>query len=405
MVSSKNNRVLIVDALRGFALFMIVAIHFVEHFHLFSSPEINFLFTPEQDRWVRDTVFKLVSGKAYSVFALLFGLSFFIQMDRKQRKGVDFRGRFFWRLILLFVMGVMHSLLYSGDILHVYAVLGILLLLVFKWQFRTLVVLAVLLLLQLPLLAEFFASFRDSGYNKLTYFSMYWDEANQIRTSGSFWELIQFNALKGRQMAWSWSWNNGRLLQLTALFVLGLLLGRIHFFERLDSYKKRLLPWAGICILLFGFVMWLRTLVTSGAWNAAQKEVANVWLQSFSNLAVTGLIVIALAWIYTKKWLGWWFRQLACCGRMSLTNYVCQPVVGVLLFYGFGLALHRFIGTSWSLLIGVVFFAMQVAVSSWWFEKFRYGPLEWLWRALTFMNFSLPMRKKADLAKRVPAEG
>ena len=82
IMKTHKERIIIVDVLRGFALFMIVIIHFVEHFDFMRRPEVNFLFSHELDTKVKDIVFMLVSGKAYSVFAVLFGLSFFIQMDK-----------------------------------------------------------------------------------------------------------------------------------------------------------------------------------------------------------------------------------------------------------------------------------------------------------------------------------
>ena len=98
----KGERILIVDILRGFALLLIVLIHYVEHFDFFAPPETSFLFSNETDSRVMQLVLMLISGKAYSIFALLFGISFFIQMDRKEQEGIDFRGTFLWRLTVLF---------------------------------------------------------------------------------------------------------------------------------------------------------------------------------------------------------------------------------------------------------------------------------------------------------------
>jgi len=107
-----QNRIQLVDALRGFALLGIVLIHFVEHFELFKDPTVNYFFSPETDQVVFESVFFLISGKAYSLFGIMFGFSFFIQLNKKEINGIDFRKIFAWRLTLLFVMGVIHSLVY-----------------------------------------------------------------------------------------------------------------------------------------------------------------------------------------------------------------------------------------------------------------------------------------------------
>ena len=101
----KGERILIVDTLRGFALLLIVLIHYVEHFDFFAPPGTSFLFSNETDSRVMQLVLMLISGKAYSIFALLFGISFFIQMDQKEQEGVHFRGTFLWRLTVLFLLG------------------------------------------------------------------------------------------------------------------------------------------------------------------------------------------------------------------------------------------------------------------------------------------------------------
>ena len=86
-------------------------------------------------------------------------------------------------------------------------------------------------------------------------------------------------------------------------------------------------------------------------------------------------------------------KMLAIYGRMSLSNYVFQAIAGVVLFYGFGFGLFKYLGSAWSLIAGIGFFIIQVAISSYWLKRYYYGPLEWLWRALTFMDFNLKFKR------------
>ena len=160
----KKDRIVIVDAVRGFALLGIVLIHFVEHFELFSSPQTRWLIPEEFDSFLYDFTYWMVSGKAYSIFALMFGYSFFIQINNQERRGIDFRGKFFWRLVLLLMMGIVHSLVYRGDILHIYALLGMPLILLYKVRTKVLIWVAILLLLQIPTLFNIGIAFSDPTY-------------------------------------------------------------------------------------------------------------------------------------------------------------------------------------------------------------------------------------------------
>ena len=123
-MNPEENRLQVVDALRGFAIVSIMLLHNIEHFDFIYSPAglpewmVNF------DKGLTGTMYFLFGGKAYAIFALLFGLTFFIQSDNQAKKGRDFRGRFAWRLVLLLLFGIVNSAFYEGDILSFYAVLG-----------------------------------------------------------------------------------------------------------------------------------------------------------------------------------------------------------------------------------------------------------------------------------------
>jgi uncharacterized membrane protein YeiB len=133
-LNTKPARIELADALRGFALVSIVLLHNVEHYDCYFRPEglPHWLKILDSKLW--DSIFFLFSGKSYAIFALLFGFSFFIQFDNQEKKGLDFRGRFLWRLSLLLVLGIFNSIFYSGDILAFYAIIGVTLVPVCKWE-------------------------------------------------------------------------------------------------------------------------------------------------------------------------------------------------------------------------------------------------------------------------------
>ena len=140
-LASSGGRITVIDALRGFSLIGICLIHGMQHFGAMGTmaPQAMFPWEGTLDEIFRWFINYLVFGKFFIIFSCLFGLSFFIQMDRAAQKGVDFRPRFLWRLVLLLVIGFVHGLLVRVDILLVYALLGFVLVLMYKWPTKLLV--------------------------------------------------------------------------------------------------------------------------------------------------------------------------------------------------------------------------------------------------------------------------
>lgn len=134
MSSSKSSRIQIIDALRGFALAGILICHMVEQYIGAGAPMSHYeaVSAGIADQVIDGLLGIFLRGKFIALFSFLFGLSFFIQMDNGTKKGVAYGGRFLWRLILLLVIGYAHSLFYRGDILTIYAMLGIFLIPFYK---------------------------------------------------------------------------------------------------------------------------------------------------------------------------------------------------------------------------------------------------------------------------------
>ena len=144
----KSERLGVVDAVRGFALMAIVLLHNLEHYNIYHLPEGQPSWLDALDKGVWDTVFFLFAGKAFATFSLLFGFSFFIQMDNQARKGNDFRLRFAWRLFLLALFAQLHALFYNGDILLLYAFCGFFLIPVARLSNKLVLAIATVLVCQ-----------------------------------------------------------------------------------------------------------------------------------------------------------------------------------------------------------------------------------------------------------------
>ncbi|UXP33012.1 DUF418 domain-containing protein [Reichenbachiella agarivorans] len=388
-------RIQVIDALRGFALLGIIMIHSIEHFELFMPVNAESPLVLEIDQQVFESVLFLVSGKAYSIFAFLFGYSFFIQMKTKELQGVDFRNVFLWRLLVLLAIGLVHSMIYRGDILHIYALMGMPLVSLYKVGSRTLLVVTSLLILQIPTLGMIVESFVDPSYIYTPYYGDgYYEEGEQIYSSGSLWDVVVFNLYKARVVVWTWTYHTGRFFQLMALFILGLVIARQRYFENLKAYRYKA-TLIGYFSLIFMLLLNLYlTGVESFDWTDSQKQLVMVVVQSYLNAFYTTAICCGfiLVYFYFSKRVKI-FDYLSSYGRLSLTNYVSQALIGVLIFYDFGLGLWEYVGATVSLIFGLGLFVIQVVISARWLKTYKYGPMEWLWRALTYKDFSIPMKK------------
>lgn len=389
-------RISSIDALRGFSLIGIVLLHCMEHFDLTSYPEYASALMQKIDMGVYDVIRFFVQGKSYAIFSMLFGLSFFIQMDNQADKGVDFRLRFLWRMALLLVLGYVNGLMYMGEFFVVYAILGCVMVLLWRVPTKVLLVLALLLFLQIPewvLLGKVLVGGAPNERSEMAkYMSSLYVECADVFTNGTFWDMIKFNLWKGQLAKCLWVVAVARYLQLIGLFIIGLLIGRagIHRSEEsLVKWSRQALPWAlGVFAVFYGASLLLPAFGLEGF---ALRQ-SRMLLRNYANLGQMIFYVAGLTLLYYKS-KGWRsvLDKLAPVGRMSVTNYMMQSVFGVFIFYGFGLNLASATFSECAV-AGVVICAVQILFSNWWMKHHYYGPVEWLWRTATWMK-RVPLKR------------
>lgn len=389
MNQTQTNRIEVVDALRGLALCAIVIVHCFEHYNLYYIPESALQWLTALDKEVWNTTWFLLAGKAFSTFSLLFGFSFFIQLDNAARRGMPFRGRFVWRMFLLLLFSQLHSLFYNGDILLLYSVMGLLLVALCRLSTRVVLTVAVIMILQplewIRLLCALLdIPFLDYGNHWLTYAKL----AKPVMESGNVWEVIASNITYGQLYGNLWQIENGRIFQIGGLFLFGMVAGREQLFRNTPASIRRwkwLVLWAAILFVPFHIAR-----STYPAWVEGCSRLAmplDIALPSISNF----LLMVVLVGLFTLIWYdrgeGFKFQRLFIpYGRMSLTNYILQSIIGVSLFYGFGLGLYRYTGATVCLLIALGIFTLQLLFSRWWLGRHRQGPLEWVWKKLTWLG-------------------
>lgn len=391
---SKSSRLQLIDALRGFALLGLLLIHCLEYFELYWHH-------PQPGR-IHDLVFLAFAGKAYAIFAMLFGLSFFIIMDGQARRGVDFSARFTWRLILLLGFGYLHGLLYESDVLQVLALLGFSLLALQHLSNRAILIIAMLCIAQLPLLYRCIGALNGWGTPEPPLNWTLTARSFPVFEHGSLSDVIRFNAWAGQRNKWNFLLESGRLIEIAGLFATGLLLGRIGFFSRIEQFARARrigIVVAAVAAMIFHLAQTHVGQVpsVSSASFVARWSVNQLFDDYFST-AATVLEVLVFIELYQIASIRHLLHPLTWAGRMSLTMYVMQAVICVPLFYGFGLGLYRHMDQGQALLLGAALFCLQLVFAYWWLSRCHYGPLEWVWRSATYMTWRVPLRRQPDLA-------
>lgn len=367
-----NTRICVADALRGLAVAGIILFHAREHFNLFwNGLDYARATVGGWDEGIADALGFLLSGKMYAIFALLFGLSFFIQSDNQAQRGKDFSLRFAWRMVLLFGIGLVNAAIYNGDVLTYYALFGLLLIPIGKLPNRWVWVIAAALFIQPLELWQYFSG------QPLKLYVPGMETLYPTLAEGSFAESARVSLLYGPLNSFGWGLAHGRGTQTLLMFVLGMLAGRYRLFY--DEGRNRRI-WAG--------------LLAAGA--------LGTWLIPFEamrNLATATAIVsaVVLLW-YAFPAVQRALAGMTAFGRMSLTNYLLQSLLGTAIFYNWGLGLYRHVDVIYGTLIGVGIILVQYLFCRLWLRRFSHGPVEWLWKRATWVAWPALDRKIASKA-------
>ena len=377
-----SERISVVDSLRGFAVIGIILIHFLEHLNFYAFPDP----TPfEQGLW--DTVFYLGSNKMYAIFSILFGLSCYIMHHNQEKRGYDFRLRFAWRMLLLFMWGLLDLMFYNGDILVSYSVIGLLLIPFVKASDKVLWIAIVILLLQPIELVYIILGLINPATKPMDLgLGHFWGELYKPCASGSFLDVAQANLMYGLQANYGWALEHGRLSQTLFAFLIGMLLGRKRLF--IDE-GDHLQIWKKICLMsvfAFACTQLLLNLTSFDEMPPAIGKSLEIQLTMWRNFAMTAFYVAGLTLLYYKTRLRAAIDQLKYIGKMSLTDYLLQSAVGTFLFYNWGLALYHYCSHGYSILLAIAFLIVLHFFCRYWTTHHRRGPLEEIWHRLTWIG-------------------
>jgi uncharacterized protein len=380
-----EERITVIDCLRGAALFGILT----ANMRGFNAPMAAYMDTRLMWNWLPDRLMQafvelFVQGKFITIFAALFGIGFAIQMERAaaRNQGVAFYAR---RMAVLLVIGLLHAfLLWWGDILVPYAICGFLLLLFRNASQRKIFIWAqVMYWFVIVMIAGFYigtlfgASPPEQPDHKL-------QETIHAYANGAVAEIF-------RTRAREWVNVNSFVFFLTrvlGIFLFGLYLWRQGY---LRQPAEHIAWWRGAqkIGLFWGIVGNLLYVVLDWIWhpNPGQPSLLVVFLFALQSAALPAL---SLGYVSTIVLL-WqnpvWQRRLmpfSYVGRMALTNYLLQSLICTTIFYSYGLGLYGRVGPLVGFFLGILIYGLQIPFSRWWLSSHRYGPMEWIWRRLTY---------------------
>ena len=382
---NKTPRIEVIDALRGFAVMAILLVHSLEHFifpvYPTDSPEwLNIL-----DNGTLNVVFSLFAGKSYAIFALLFGFTFYIQCHNQEKKGKDFGYRFLWRLVLLVGFATINAAFFpAGDVLLLFSIVGIVLFLVRKWSDKAILITAIFFLLQPIEWYHYLMSLFDPSYTlpDLGVNAMY-QEVAEYTKAGNFWNFIAGNVTLGQKASLFWAIGAGRFLQTAGLFLMGLYIGRKELFVTTDSHLRFWIKTLIVAAICFAPLYSLKLIMQSE--SDIVKQTVGTAFDMWQKFAFTFVLVASFVILYQKEKFRKAVTNLRFYGKMSLTNYISQSIMGAIIYFPFGFYLAPYCGYTVSLIIGIVLFLLQVRFCKWWLSKHKQGPLESVWHKWTWL--------------------
>ena len=400
-----SERYVILDALRGFALIGICLANYPEFsLYTFQPAEVAAAMpSAGVDRVVRFLQLVFVDGKFYTLFSLLFGIGFSIIISHAAQRGDGGFRLFYRRMAVLVLLGFVHLMfIWSGDILMLYALTGMLLPLFRHVSDKGLLRWAAFFLM-LPVFVDAATSFLGISLSapavraQWHYCRMYGiTEENfgyWLRDADTYGEVFQF-LVQGALVRVQEFVDGNRYFKVMGLFILGFYIGRRKLYADLAARKALLRK-----VAVTGFAAGLPLSVVY-AWSAASGHPFG--LAGHSVLYLVSVYPLGMAYmsglclLYMKSREARLWRWLAAPGRMALTNYVGQSVVGMFLFYGIGLGLGAGVGLAATELIAFGVFAIQVLLSKIWLRYCQFGPLEWVWRMLNYGRAFSLFYKKAN---------
>jgi uncharacterized protein len=394
-----NERIKIVDIIRGFALLGILSVNMA----LFSSPIMYIqaagieLWDHTWDKWTQVAISFLAEGKFYPMFSFLFGLGFMIFIQRAEQKGLKPVKLYLRRVMILLGIGLVHAFfIWAGDILIVYALLAFVLVLFRYRQPKTLLwwafillfipILMMSLLFGLVILGSLVQSEAELASQHQQYLTSLQEMIEQSLSAygtGSFADVF---SQRVTDLSFIYQSVFISLPTILAMFLFGVYAVKINVFREVRkhiSLVKKVWLWS----LLIGIPLAFLQVTSSPAIDTVHPSFYDMTYfiaiflggPTFCFFYITSLLLLTQKEIWIQR-----LSPIGAVGRMALSNYLFQSIVCTTIFYSYGLGLYGQVSPALGLLLTLVIYIVQVIISNAWLKSYSFGPVEWVWRRLTY---------------------
>ncbi|HEY4551779.1 MAG TPA: DUF418 domain-containing protein [Bacillaceae bacterium] len=387
---ASDGRIQSLDVLRGISLLGILLVNMIS----FHSP-FGYYNPYEWWKYGDATVYTwldiFVQGSFYPIFAMMFGYGMVIMRQRAHKNGTPFYSVSIRRLLVLLFIGILHVfLVWHGDILITYALMGMVLLLFIRLPGPILMgVAAVMYLLPqliISALLILMASFDSVSLADFT-------DIVGMQQSAAAYSTGSFAEITGQRIT-DWAVQNGiregglflYLFMILPLMMLGAGAAKLHWLQKAAAQKKK---WT--IILLVGLILGLaiKTIPINFSTSISYQYVQDAIGGPILGIAYAAAIILLM----TSQKAGRLLKPFASAGKMSITLYLMQSIIGTLIFYHYGLGLYGQVSMATGTWLAVALFALQVVFAELWLSKFRQGPVERLWRLGTYGKRKMKMEE------------
>ncbi|WP_103068462.1 DUF418 domain-containing protein [Aquimarina sediminis] len=392
--TTTQKRIEVLDIFRGFAVFGIFMVNIeIMNCTFINQDTFSQQWTSHLDQLSVRILQLFFYSKFFPIFSFLFGLGIAMQIKNRIEKNEYSFGFFLRRMIILFIFGALHIILFwSGDVIHLYAILGLLTAFLIKKSNNLLLSLIILLLI-FPFYDHIFGFFAQwinfSPSQFIEQFSS--EEITTTIRNGSYLSGIHLRILEYI--------SNIPVLFLylapiaLSMFLLGIYFGKNNFVYSIDAVVEKIKK-PVLSIVILSNIYRLIFLFLLPKYDFYRNEVLH---SVFIKLMVISDLIMGLFYLWLIVWLvrfPIWkkiFSPLTYVGRMALTNYIMHSVIGLFIFSSIGFQLYETLSPYQTALLAIVVFIVQIIFSKIWLSYFVYGPLEWIWRCFSYKKL-LPIK-------------